>query len=90
MCQGAFLLCCACTMFGVLRFGVHRVKTLGTVPTTVFPHVPVFAHHSDSCTFWFGQQLGLPGGDALFGPVLLRKHQGARCYLALFEWVVLG
>ena len=72
------LLCCVYTVYhGPLRFGVHRVKTLGTVPTTVFPHVPVFAHHPDSCTFWFGQQLGLPGGDALLGPVLLRKHQGA-------------
>ena len=60
-----------------LRFGVHRVKTLGTVPMTVVPHVPVFAHHPDPCTFWFGQQLGLSGGDALLGPVLLRKHQGA-------------
>ena len=29
------------------------------------------------CILWFGQQLGMPGCDALLGPVLLRKHQGA-------------
>ena len=71
------MLCCLhhgpwfCAVWGPPR------ENPGHRPNDRFPHVPVFAHHPDSCIFWFGQQQGLPGCGALLGPVLLRKHQGA-------------
>ena len=51
----------------------------------VFLSLPVTPRHMVRCILWFGQQLGLPGCDALLGPVLLRKHQGAASrYLGWF------
>ena len=81
------LLCCVLhvVLSWCLRFGVHRGKTLGTVPMTGFPLVmtcvPVIALHSTphgalhalvrACS------LRVPCRHALLGPGLLRKHQGA-------------